>query len=434
MHKYGINELEKPEACPHNKSGGVVMRPVLEVSRVAELDGLRGAAALSVCIFHYFCMLHPPLAHNMSGVQTSSAVLHTPISAFWNGHLAVMVFFVLSGFVIAASTARKDAPVLVLVLLRYLRLAVPMTAAVVFAWILLRLLPDAAEALAGVQQEPAIWLGYTVQGDQIPPLWWAPYDGFVRSFIVGGSDLNNVLWTMRYELVGSVALIVIYRLMPPRGRIALLVGSALVLAAWNQPRYVAFVLGALLYEAARAERLPRALDLVGIAAAAAGMSIGSLATDTLPRFGVTVPTISVLRSVGYADSFPMLAAASLILLGVLISPSLRRLLCTRIPQYLGRISFGLYLVHVPLLYTIIAFLAVRADLGPFILLPLFVVLALAAGHLLTVAVEVPLLEGLRKVSRKQAATSPVTDRRAPPAAAERGPSRCGAAAETSARE
>jgi peptidoglycan/LPS O-acetylase OafA/YrhL len=394
------------------------MRPVLAPSRVTELDGLRGAAALSVCIFHFFCMVHPPLAHNMNGDQAASMILHTPISALWNGHLAVMIFFVLSGFVISAATARKDAPAGMIVIIRYLRLAVPVTASVVFAWVLLTIFPTAAASLAAVQETPAIWLDYTIQGE-IPALWWALYDGLLRNFVVGGSDLNNVLWTMRYELVGSVALILIYRLTPPWARVALLGGIALSLIALNQPRYLAFALGGLLYESTRAGSLPRTLDGIGIGTLVAGMGLGSLATDTLPRYGISVPDLPVLRSVGYADSFPMLGAAGLVLVGVMISPSLRRLFSARIPQYLGRISFGLYLVHAPLLYTLVAALAARGTAGAAVLLAIFLTAAFATAHLLTVAVEAPLLRGLTRLSRKRPLRSSASVGQVPSEATER---------------
>ena len=47
-------------------------------------------------------------------------------------------------------------------------------------------------------------------------------------------------------------------------------------------------------------------------------------------------------------------AAALLIYAVLTLPLLARALVRPIPLFLGRISFGLYLVHVPPLYTIVA--------------------------------------------------------------------------------
>src|SRR5947207_2545174 len=67
--------------------------------RIEWLDSIRGLAALAVLVFHMEYLVKPPPAFE--------AVLNAPIiSVIQDGHTAVAMFFVLSGFVLALPYAR----------------------------------------------------------------------------------------------------------------------------------------------------------------------------------------------------------------------------------------------------------------------------------------------------------------------------------------
>ena len=67
------------------------------VARYPELDSLRGLAALIV-VLHHFVLAQ--------GEQFSSAINHTPLVLLTRGHESVLVFFLLSGFVLALPYVR----------------------------------------------------------------------------------------------------------------------------------------------------------------------------------------------------------------------------------------------------------------------------------------------------------------------------------------
>ena len=72
-------------------------------------DGLRGLAALNVVISHFMAAFTPFLMHYnypetfpAGQMSTFSTILNLPIfTILYNGHFAVLIFFVLSGYVLA---------------------------------------------------------------------------------------------------------------------------------------------------------------------------------------------------------------------------------------------------------------------------------------------------------------------------------------------
>src|SRR5277367_5198737 len=130
-----------------------------KTQRLASLDGLRGTAALIVVCHHFASAFLPSLIPEQT--DTPFWIADTPIAILFNGPFSVSIFFVLSGFVVAQAAAKRSDPLYVAIPLRYLRLALPATASVVFAWCLLTLMPTAALGLSAVIPHP--WLAGTHQ-------------------------------------------------------------------------------------------------------------------------------------------------------------------------------------------------------------------------------------------------------------------------------
>jgi peptidoglycan/LPS O-acetylase OafA/YrhL len=73
-------------------------------NRIESLDSLRGLASLSV-VFNHILLVLPvfflALDHHKVDNWTATLLTKTPLHIFWAGHEAVLLFFVLSGFVLA---------------------------------------------------------------------------------------------------------------------------------------------------------------------------------------------------------------------------------------------------------------------------------------------------------------------------------------------
>ncbi|WP_158219649.1 acyltransferase [Ideonella sp. A 288] len=319
---------------------------------MASLDGLRGVAALVVVAFHFLSAFAPGVVPHWSAQYPGWVA--SPVSLLFNGELAVSVFFVLSGFVLAASSLRPRRHLARDGVLRFVRLALPATASVVLAWCLLSAWPTAAMTLA--VRSPGPWLGYTAQAP-LPPFGAAVYEGLVGVFTRGHARFNNVLWTMRYELLGSLALFALFHLVRVRRWPVAWALCAVLACAPIHKAYLCFCLGALLLLAgergwAPGARLSVLAVLVAVVLATPWSGLAPLMLQSAwppalrPELqnGLLYPLVAVV-----------LVAAAMHL------PGWRRALSTPMAAWLGRQSFPIYLVHVPLLYTAAATAAVRFD-------------------------------------------------------------------------
>lgn len=358
--------------------------------RVRELDGLRGIAAVIVVAFHYLALLHPAATAPFGDPPWS--VTDTPLGIFWNGPFAVSVFFALSGYVIAAAADRRRKQIVANLLTRYLRLAVPVLASVMLAWALLRAYPTAASEFRDSLAEPSGWFDYTYQ-DAIPGAAHAVGHAVAGTFLSGGSLFNNVLWTMKIELYGSCFIFVLYWLSAGRLRIVLLALAAFAIFAFASKVYLGFVLGALLYEAHVRDLIRRLPAAVPALALPAGILIGAPGEGSWERWGM--PSLPRDWTPGYVHGIWPVIGSALIVLAALSLHPFNRVLASPLAQYLGRISFGLYLVHVPPLYTLVAS-SYSDGASELVLLPLYLLLTWSLAHLFTLTVDEPVLQVLRK--------------------------------------
>ena len=355
--------------------------------RLVALDALRGVAA-GIVLVHHVSMTAP----GISAAYQSSVGVHTGSAGWWStltplkllvaGPEFVLVFFVLSGFVLVRSplAARAAARATgrgydwaAYYPRRIIRLAVPVVVSVALAaaWILL--VPRAGIGAGGV------WLAHQDNPDiGLPNL-------LGEASVIGGSgrpDVNPPLWSLTWEMWFSLLLPIGVLLAAATRRLPALWAAAFL--ALSTTGYVtgleplmylpAFGLGALLaanYESLRmwaarvAER--RGGTVVWIALTALGPAL--LVSHWLLR-----PQLSGL----WGDlTLALRVPGAVLVVGVVaLWPPLRRPLSARPIVWLGTVSFSLYLVHFPV---VVAFSSMFGPghwwVGALISVPLSLVLA-----------------------------------------------------------
>jgi peptidoglycan/LPS O-acetylase OafA/YrhL len=341
------------------------------------LDGLRGVAAVFVVIEH-MSALFPfgfwTLGKGVAG-DIATGIADFPFRA---GSIAVWAFFIISGIVISGSAVKRP-PLLKVIMARYVRLTVPMVATLLLAAMLFAAFPNEMPAVYALN--PSHWSAYSTAP---PTAWRAASQGLWGEYLYGEHDIDNVIWSMRVELVGSIGLYLFYAITSARYRVAGLALLSVALVAGGTSMYLGFTIGAAFFELGRVKRVTLSAG-VGVSMLLAGLGMCMIAHEHRPY---------LFNAIG----------STLVMAAVLWTQSFRAALASAVPVFLGRISFGLYLSHMPLLYS--AFGALYVAIGPVpsgaALLGLgafFVASALLMAWVVTVLVDEPAAAAAKAIQR-----------------------------------
>ena len=328
-------------------------------ARIRYIESIRGLAAFVVVFAHVVTALDSPPS---TGLPASLASAH-PVAralgtvAFWplgTGRLPVAIFFVLSGMALSQGFLRGGGLGYLqsAAIRRYFRLMIPSLISVLFAYALfqggaMRNHEAAALILSEGGQAPWIDVAYSYNWtfeDTIREGTWNLFFSDQSSFAEG--RLNSVLWTMRPELIGSF---VVFAFLAMFGRhassAALAFAASALLALAGFTMLALFPMGvciALVRTNSSAFRLsvPMAAVLIAI-----GLGLGGL-YDYSGESKVRLPFVHTV--VNSADLAPCVGAIAVVM-GLVFTPRLRSALEFRAFVALGKISFGLYLCHVPII-------------------------------------------------------------------------------------
>jgi peptidoglycan/LPS O-acetylase OafA/YrhL len=368
--------------------------------KLVELEALRGIAAMIV-VLHHFLLLVAPRLHGRNFPDDPIALVRTPLFALVNGSAAVAVFFVLSGFVLTvrAVEERDWRQSLIGVLKRWPRLALLVVAVNIVSAIffMLGLYRDSTwfnlhnyAAADTFEQAASVVRGALAEG-----LFW--------TFINGKADFNTSLWTMHYELFGSVAayatgLVLICQKSFLRSMAAGVVVLFLTatLTGEGGVYYAMLVAGALISRIyLERDALAHALPFMTLWRAPIAIAVMSLSVVLFGFDGYSRPAgfYGFMAPLASQQAEPLIhaVAAVAIVVVVLFYDPIRRRLAGPPAGLLGRLSFSIYLVHLPILCGLIApvysglagrFGVVVAALLAFVLfLPLTLIAAYPLAHL-----------------------------------------------------
>jgi peptidoglycan/LPS O-acetylase OafA/YrhL len=343
-----VLETERP------MSGALAAGPAVRTSaRLPALDGLRGVASLVVVLHHLYLIAVPALIAS-GGVAIGSAywwVSDTPLKLATAGTEAVTVFFILSGLVVALPALRN--PTFLwrsFFASRAVRLYFPVWVALLVAACAVWFVPRGASAASG-----GSWLA-TANARSVPIGYLLSQASLTRV----GYGVDNVLWSLRWELVFSALLPAFVLVARRLGRMTVpAIGACVVastagaLANLDAMQYLpVFFIGTAI--AARLDELrafaerhvhrrhPRWVAVALVSGSGLLLIAGWLSRGFAPASsasGVILEQLSVLGGLGLVTA-------------VIATNGVRRALERPAAQWLGKISFSLYLVHVPVLVTL----------------------------------------------------------------------------------
>lgn len=317
--------------------------------------------------------------------EVITALLSFPFRA---GNFAVYIFFVMSGIVVAK--AARDKPWPLSLLARYVRLTLPMLAASLLAWLLLSVYPDEMPAISAFKAN--YWTTNLYQFGA-PTLWQAVSEALYGAYATLPKPLvNPVLWSMRIELWGSLGIFTFYRFVPVTWRLGALAGIAILLGVSGGWAYISFAIGVALSESADRHQI-KGNHLTGMAMMAVGIGIAAMAPLQALRYYSRLVTAIV----GFEADLKILVCtigATLLVGGVILSEKSQSFLTSRVPQFLGTVSYSLYLTHMPILYTIFAAWYLSAGAPPSapflgVWMVAFLAIAIPTAYVVTVIADRP---------------------------------------------
>ena len=348
-----VEVRSEPDQDRVPEPSAVVAKPVVPRRRNRErlhaLDGLRGVAAFIV-VLHHVLLIAQPVSQPPGEPAPLSAwwwLERTPLKLLTAGHEAVLVFFVLSGCVVVLPALKRvDFSWPGFVASRVVRLLLPAWAAIAFASLLLVIVPRLPQQVTGDS-----WLARQVQSD------WS-WPRLVVQFSLMGQVVpyDNVLWTLKWEFLFSLLLpgflvvaVLLQRWWLPTGLLAVGLGVAGTVGGIQPLEYLpVFFLGVLV-----AVRL-RAIEGWSESRGAKRVLVVVLVLSALLLVGEFL--LAPIVPMGSDGSHALIGMEALGAVGVVVCAGagtrFRHLLERRVPQFLGRISFSLYLVHLPVLATL----------------------------------------------------------------------------------
>ena len=382
--------------------------------RLHQLDSLRGLAALSVMLSHVF-LVFPQVWDTRSPEQASMFIklfMFSPLRVVWAGHEAVIFFFILSGFVLALLFFGNSEPQPYRLYLtkRILRIYPPYLAAALLAIGLRELI------FIGSVPHVSGWFNQSWQSSATV--------GTIMDHILMVGSFNNcafnpVLWSLVHEMRISIVFPLIIWVLVRHEKLSLILPVAFTSVYWLsitlkfrgviafEHDYFAtlhytgfFIVGAwlskhrlcLISAATRIHKWGKWLILCG--------AIGAYSNAFwLPHYGTpqTGLLALLLQKSWFQEWITALGVIVIIVLS-LSSKALSSALAFKPLQFLGSISYSLYLFHALVLKVLVTLLSPIMPLP--LLLSISIVCALLVSTLSWRYIEIPCIELSKFVTKR----------------------------------
>ncbi|MGC2401199.1 MAG: acyltransferase [Acidobacteriaceae bacterium] len=365
--------------------------------RIVALDGLRGVAAIMVLLHHSLLML--PVFADYEWYSRVPAhlsfgkflLLQTPLRLIWAGQERAIMFFVLSGFVLCLPwLSGKPQSFGRFILGRFCRIYPPYIAAMALAAL--------ASVLIGGHVLPKASVYFNELG-------WArnPDAGTLPSMLLvltnHHSDyINEAVWSLTWEV--RVALIFPLLMLP--------------ILRWRNVGAVQVYAFLLLFGQAARHLLTAHPDLgemlalgcrytgcfvLGTAIAMNRVKIGEWFASRRPMFGWLCLTLALLICWApwphFHDEIVAIGAA-LLIVAIIGSAKLKQWLAKNYWLWLGKQSYSLYLIHVPVVMAIVILCHGEVPVWACLLV---IPVCIALGQIFHIHVELPAVALAQKASK-----------------------------------
>ena len=373
--------------------------------RIEVLDSIRGIAAFIVVIHHCFITRAVYSDYFFTHWQTPATglaswiFLYTPARLVWSGYEAVTLFYILSGLVLALPWVTGKAPgYRDFAIRRMCRLYIPYVVAIAVAGILNVVFLKHSFVIGASK-----WVNEMTWSHPVTLSVIIDHLALIGHHATINGVTHTLIWEIRVSLIFPLLILPIMR-WGLRGAAALLSVLVAIIIGMQLLYGDMGAFGDLLIAAKNQSILNRAaFEVQWTAYYSCFFVFGSLIAARLSeirlfltRFGSWFSFALLLSGLlifqghwsrWHALQELMVAVGSILILSAALSPgAIETGLLKRSPRYLGKISFSLYLVHVPLILalTILTHNSLPLPVLIVIVVPVSILLAIAFDRLVTV--------------------------------------------------
>jgi peptidoglycan/LPS O-acetylase OafA/YrhL len=315
-------------------------------NRIEYLDGIRGVASIMVLFSHliqgFYPVLHTLIPSNLDDQSfLVKTIASTPFNIFYSGHFAVIVFFLISGYSISYNFLqnRSDENLITSsAFRRYFRLTIPALFSCIIAYCLLKLHLYYIVRVSQITQNLPVILP---SPDFIEMIKFALYDQYFDFKLE--TSYNSVLWVMRFMLFGSM---LIYSFLAIFGKVRnKLFFYIILIFLFHRTFYLAFILGMILCNLDVDKILQKMNKVLLFIILLISVYFSSFKTIKFPFCNIL--NIYVINNYfsNFLASFYNIVGAFLLIFVISRSTLLKRMFSSKIPIFIGKISFSIYLLH-----------------------------------------------------------------------------------------
>ncbi len=323
------------------------MKPISNIHFLPYFDGLRGLAALVVFFGHSACSVYPALTSgnlDLSGLSFLPALARTPFSLLTAANSAVCIFFVLSGYVMSMVAIRSSESFVAISARRYLRLAGPAIGSCLLSAFLLKHHFYFNQSVADLTASSWLKQWFLFDGHYQTAL----KEGLLDIFKMPNSTYNSSLWTMYVELWGSLTIFSIIHLVKNKNLRLFSFVLATVLAGkiFHKYEFYCIFAGAVSFHVNQLFNFQFKKEWINTFCVFIGVFLCSY-PDFAPRGNGGV--FYNWAATRYFVTWYHALGGILIVHFIHNSNLFRKFFSFPLFLWLGKISFSLYLIHLPII-------------------------------------------------------------------------------------
>jgi len=312
----------------------------MKQDRLLFLDGLKGIAAIWVILHHFYLITFPVLPTSWRKLEDIPFV-----NVFFNGNYAVHLFIIISAFLMTMIMRKNDYILSFqrIIVKRYFRLMIPISVIIIITCALYYFNFMRIHEFSEITNNSIISHFYynLTPKDFIFALLFSP---------LGHSAVLAPCWMLKYIFIGTFLIVIICIaiqnvVLKKRVMVYLLISLLSFYISWN---YVSIVVGMMLYE------------LVSWKEGQKYMKKWVISIMLISSFTFPVLSPSLFHNIEWIN----ILSASSLFVAVYFSNHLKRILSTRIFQFLGKVSLGVYLVHWPIFCSFSCTILLREEMTP----------------------------------------------------------------------